>query len=70
MPACLYSTVETSVRCGGPLETFEGEDYCLDCSHYELVEAHDQATDEALAVLAQEIPEPDVMDWSGEGPPF
>jgi hypothetical protein len=45
-----------------PAGDFRGEDYCPDCSHYEAVEGHDQATDEALAVVAEEIPEPDVMD--------
>jgi hypothetical protein len=28
------------------------------------------ATDEALAVLAQDFPEPAGMDWASEVPPF
>ncbi len=49
-------------RCGGKLETFEGEEYCPDCSYYEAVAGHDRATDEALAVLAQDFPEPAATD--------
>jgi uncharacterized Zn finger protein (UPF0148 family) len=49
-------------QCGGRLERYEGETYCPDCTHYEAVEAHDRATDEALRVLAQDLPEPVVLD--------
>jgi hypothetical protein len=50
-------------RCGGQLETFEAEDFCPECTYYEAVEAHDLATDEALAVLAQDFREqPAVID--------
>jgi hypothetical protein len=41
---------------------YEGETYYPECTYYEAVEAHDQATDEALAVLAQDFPETAVMD--------
>jgi uncharacterized Zn finger protein (UPF0148 family) len=53
-------------QCGGRLETFEGESFCPECTYYEAVAALDLATDEALAVLAQDQSEPAVMDWGGE----
>jgi hypothetical protein len=49
-------------NCGGRLETYEGESYCPECTYYEAVEAHDLATDEALALLAQDFPDPPAMD--------
>jgi len=48
--------------CGGRLDHFEGESFCPDCTYYQAVEAHDHATDEALAVLAQDHPEPAMPD--------
>jgi hypothetical protein len=49
-------------QCGGRLETFDGEAYCPDCTYYQAVQGHDQATDEALALLAQDFPEPAAID--------
>jgi uncharacterized Zn finger protein (UPF0148 family) len=39
-------------QCRGPLEHFEGEAYCPDCTRFEGVTQFDQATNEALALLA------------------
>ncbi len=36
--------------CGGPLEVFEGEPYCPDCTHYAALAGLHHATDEALAL--------------------
>jgi hypothetical protein len=49
-------------QCGGRLESYEGESYCPDCTFFEAVEAHDRATDEALAVLAEDFPQPAARD--------
>jgi hypothetical protein len=57
-------------HCGERLERFEGEDYCPDCLYFERLEQMELATDEALAQLAIDQPDPDVMDWRGEEPPF
>jgi uncharacterized Zn finger protein (UPF0148 family) len=45
---------ETCHVCGDPLEVCEGECYCPDCTYYQTAREVDRATDEALAVLAQE----------------
>jgi uncharacterized Zn finger protein (UPF0148 family) len=57
-------------NCGEPLACFEGELYCVGCSHWVAVEHLEQATDEALAQIAIDQPEPEVMDWHGQQPPF
>jgi uncharacterized Zn finger protein (UPF0148 family) len=57
-------------HCGEQLACFEGESYCPDCSHWEAVEEMEAATDEALAQLALDQPDPEVRDWRGEEPPF
>jgi hypothetical protein len=49
-------------HCDGRLESYEGETYCPECTYYQAVASHDQATDEALAVLAQDSPELPAMD--------
>ncbi len=49
-------------RCGGPLEVFEGEAFCPDCTSFEAAQAHDRATSEALALLAQNFPEPAAIE--------
>jgi hypothetical protein len=41
-----------------------------ECSRWAAVESLELATDEALAELAIDQPEPEVMDWHGEQPPF
>jgi uncharacterized Zn finger protein (UPF0148 family) len=57
-------------QCGERLECYEGEDYCACCDHWAAVEQLEAATDEALAQLAIDQPEPEVMNWHGEQPPF
>jgi hypothetical protein len=59
----------TCELCGGRLESFEGESYCPDCTYSDAILEAERATDEALALLALEPVEPDVMDWRGEQPP-
>jgi uncharacterized Zn finger protein (UPF0148 family) len=56
--------------CTCPLEVCEGETYCPDCTHCETVREWERATDEALALLAIQHAEPDVMDCRGELPPY
>jgi uncharacterized Zn finger protein (UPF0148 family) len=57
-------------QCGERLESYEGESYCPDCTYFEVLEQMELATDEALVQLAIDQPEPEVMDWHGEEPPF
>jgi uncharacterized Zn finger protein (UPF0148 family) len=40
--------------CGGPLEHYEGEAYCPDCTRYEVEEAARQATAEAVQLREAE----------------
>jgi uncharacterized Zn finger protein (UPF0148 family) len=49
-------------HCGRRLESYEGESYCPECTYYEAVEAHDRATDEALAVQEQNFSRPVMLD--------
>ena len=56
-------------ECGERLECFEGEWYCPECTRWEAIQAHDQATAEALASLAVVQPDhPEPPD--GDEPPF
>jgi uncharacterized Zn finger protein (UPF0148 family) len=50
--------------CGGPLECFEGEPYCPDCTRYEAMELARQADNEARAMRLALVRLADV----GEGP--
>jgi hypothetical protein len=57
--------------CGGPLEYFEGEPYCPDCTQYAAEELARQADEEArvlhLALDQAAQPEEGPAD---DGPPF
>jgi uncharacterized Zn finger protein (UPF0148 family) len=57
-------------HCGQPLACFEGETYGPDCTYWHAVEQMEAATDEALAQLAIDQTEAEVMDWHSVEPPF
>ncbi len=56
--------------CGGRLLTSEGESYCPDCTRYEALDGLHRATDEALALLRLDCPEPATTDGDPSEPPF
>ncbi len=60
----------TCDECGAPLECFEGEDYCPDCTRAELLREV-AAADEEAAVLNRLPPPADFPPPpAGDEPPF
>jgi hypothetical protein len=55
--------------CGGPLECFEGEWYCPDCTQYAAEELARQADEEARALRLAQAAQPEEGP-PDDGPPF
>jgi uncharacterized Zn finger protein (UPF0148 family) len=57
-------------HCGTPMDVFQGEDFCRECTYYEAVEQLNLARDEAQAMQFLPVEQLDLLDWSEEELPF